>query len=85
MIGEDDSKTYISNGKLKEISEDDGGTIAGYKTEKFTVLANGESHETLWLATDASLIKEFKSLVGMLSEVVLKSYFNHKKGDHNSL
>lgn len=54
--------------KVEIVSEGDGGTIAGYKTEKFNVLANGESYETVWLTTDASLIKEFKSLVGMLSE-----------------
>lgn len=138
MINEDGSKTYISDGKLKEISEDDGtimdsksgdfiyfsplkkiytrgkisdycesmkkimdqmiasmspeykkllgvgkkqkppeveivskgdgGIIAGYKTEKYNVLVNGKPHETVWLATDASLINEFKSLVDMLSE-----------------
>lgn len=54
--------------KVEIVSEGDGGTIAGYKTEKYSILANGESYETVWLSTDASLIKEFKSLVGMLSE-----------------
>jgi hypothetical protein len=54
--------------KVEIVSECDGGTVAGYKTEKFNVLANGESHQTVWLATDASLTKEIKSLVGMLSE-----------------
>jgi len=54
--------------KVEVVSEGDGGTIAGYKTEKYKVLANGTLHERIWLATDASLIKEIKSLVGMLSE-----------------
>ncbi len=50
------------------ISEGDGGTIAGYKTEKYTVMVDGEPYEILWLTTEASLTNEFKSLVGMLSE-----------------
>jgi hypothetical protein len=54
--------------EVEIISEGDGGVIAGYKTVKYKVLANGELHEIMWLAIDASLIKEFKSLVGMLSE-----------------
>jgi hypothetical protein len=54
--------------KVEIISEGDGGTIAGYKTEKFKVMANGQLHETVWLSTDASLMTEIKSLVEMLSE-----------------
>ncbi len=54
--------------KVEIISQGDGGTIAGYKTEKYEVMVDGEPYEILWLATDASLTNEFKSLVGMLSE-----------------
>ncbi|MCK5034072.1 MAG: hypothetical protein KAS18_10575 [Calditrichia bacterium] len=54
--------------KVEIISEGDGGIIAGYKTVKYKVLADGKLHEIMWLTMDASLVKEFKSLVGMLSE-----------------
>lgn len=54
--------------KVEIISEGDGGTIAGCKTEKYKVMVNGEPYEILWLTTDVSLTNEFKSLVGMLSE-----------------
>jgi len=54
--------------KVEIVSEGDGGTIAGYKTDKYRIIANGEPRETIWLATDASLIKEFKSLIAMVSE-----------------
>jgi hypothetical protein len=50
------------------VSEGDGGMIAGYKTEKFNIIANGELYETVWLAPDESLLKEIKSLLGMISE-----------------
>jgi len=69
-----DYKEMIGVGKQQEppkveiITEGEGGKIAGYVTEKYKVLANGVPYETIWLATDASLIKEFKSLVEMLSE-----------------
>lgn len=54
--------------KIKIISEGDGGKIAGYKTTKYKVLADEILDEEIWLAEDASLIKEFASLVNMLSE-----------------
>ena len=53
--------------KVEIVSEGDGGIIAGYKTVKYKVLADGELHETMWLAMDASLVKEFQSLTGILS------------------
>ena len=54
--------------EVEIVSEGDGGIIAGYKTVKYKVMADGELHEMMWLAMDASLVKEFKSLTGILSE-----------------
>jgi len=54
--------------KVEIVSEGDGGVIAGFKTVKFKVLADGELHEIIWLAIDASLVKEIQSLTGILSE-----------------
>ena len=65
MMGMDKKQEPL---KVKIVSEGDGGMIAGYKTVKYKVLANGKLDEEIWLAEDASLVKEFNSLVGMLSE-----------------
>jgi hypothetical protein len=54
--------------KIKVISEGDGGMIAGYKTEKYKILTDDQVYEVVWLATDKSLVKEFESLVGMMTE-----------------
>lgn len=50
------------------ISEGAGGVIAGYKTKRYQVMADGTKHETVWIATDALLVKEFKQLVPLYSE-----------------
>jgi hypothetical protein len=54
--------------KVEIVSEGDGGIIAGYKTVKYKVLADGKLHETMWQAMDAALVKEHQSLLGILSE-----------------
>jgi hypothetical protein len=54
--------------KIQVISDGDGGIIAGYTTEKYKILTDGELYEVVWLATDAGLVKEFKSLVVMMTE-----------------
>ena len=54
--------------KIKVVSEGDGGVIAGYQTEKYKILTDDEVYEVVWLATDKSLIKEFESLVNMMTE-----------------
>ena len=49
-----------------------GGAVAGYKTEKYNVIANGSSHGDVWVTNDASLIKELGSsrvkLAGMIDK-----------------
>lgn len=60
------------NGKAPKVSvtkEGDGGTVAGYKTTKYRVLADGKLHEELWLSTDAALMKE---LGGFYTQVMKK-------------
>ena len=56
--------------EIEIISEGDGGSIAGYKTERYTVNADGQLYETVWITTDSKLTKEFQSLVDMFSEFV---------------
>ena len=46
----------------------DGGTIAGYKTVKYKVLAGGELFKEIWLTLDSSLMKEYKSLMPVLKK-----------------
>ena len=46
----------------------DGGTIAGYKTVKYKVLAGGELFKEIWLTLDSSLMKEYKLLVPVLKK-----------------
>jgi len=46
----------------------DGGTIAGYKTVKYKVLAGGELFKEIWLALDSSLMKEYKPLIPVLKK-----------------
>jgi len=65
MLGMDEKQKPL---KVEIVSQGDGGMMAGYQTEKYSVLANGEPYETVWLATDESLLKEIKSLMGMISE-----------------
>lgn len=45
----------------------DGGTIAGYRTVKYRVTADGRPYQELWLTTDADLVKE----IGKLYPVVM--------------
>lgn len=40
----------------------DGGTIAGYKTVKYRVLADGRPYQELWLTKDLALTKEMRRL-----------------------
>ncbi len=54
--------------KVTVVSEGSGGSLAGYKTEKYKVMADGQLHEELWLATDDVLMKQFKPLVPLFSE-----------------
>lgn len=54
--------------KVTIVSEGSGGTLIGYKTEKYKVMADGELYEELWLTTDDALMKEFKPLVPLFSE-----------------
>jgi len=46
----------------------DGGTIAGYKTVKYKVLAGGELFKEIWLTLDSSLMKEYKPLMPVLKK-----------------
>jgi hypothetical protein len=46
----------------------DGGTIAGYKTVKYKVLAGGELFKEIWLTLDSSLMKEYKLLMPVLKK-----------------
>ena len=46
----------------------DGGTIAGYKTVKYKVLAGGELFKEIWLALDSSLMKEYKPIIPVLKK-----------------
>lgn len=43
------------------VNKGSGGIIAGHKTEKYTVLADGELYEELWIASDISLKKEIQA------------------------
>ena len=54
--------------KVAVVKNGHGETIAGLKTMKYRVLVDGELFEEVWLATEASLMREFKPLVPMLQK-----------------
>jgi len=66
MMGKGTNKTAP---KVSVTKEGDGGTVAGYKTTKYRVTADGKLYEELWLTTDATLMKE---LGGLYTRVMKK-------------
>jgi hypothetical protein len=47
-----------------------GEKVAGYATNKYDVMNNGELYEEMWIATDKELMKDFEPFVEMMTEFV---------------
>ena len=63
------AKTKESSKKdVSIVKAGDGGTVAGYKTVKYKVLVGGELFKEIWLSSDASLMKEYKTLIPVLKK-----------------
>jgi hypothetical protein len=52
--------------KVSVVKTGSGEIIAGFKTVKYKVLVNGKLYKEIWLATDPSLINEYKPIVRMM-------------------
>lgn len=50
------------------VKSGDGGIIAGYKTVKYKVLADGKLFKEIWLSHDSSLMKEYLPLIPVLKK-----------------
>lgn len=54
--------------KVSVVKNGDGETIAGLKTMKYRVMVDGELFEEVWLATNASLMRDYEPLVPILQK-----------------
>jgi hypothetical protein len=54
--------------KVSVVKNGDGETIAGLKTTKYRVMVDGELFEEVWLATNASLMRDYEPLVPILQK-----------------
>lgn len=54
--------------KVSVVKNGDGETIAGLKTTKYRVMVDGELFEEVWLATNASLMRDYQPLVPILQK-----------------
>ena len=48
--------------------EDTSEKVAGFATDKYMVMVNGELYEELWVTTEDDLLKDFKPLMGIIAE-----------------
>lgn len=57
MMSKDDQQKKPA--KIEVIKEGPGGEIAGFKTEKYKVMMDGQLYEEVWLTTEPEFIKDF--------------------------
>lgn len=62
-------KTGTGERKISIDKRGNGEEIAGFKTTKYSIMVDGEIYEELWLAADAQLLKDYKPLIGLLTEL----------------
>jgi hypothetical protein len=47
----------------------EGKKIAGFSTDKYDVVVNGDLYEEVWIATDKGLSEDFRPLMGFIADV----------------
>lgn len=68
MMKEMMGKGRAEKAKFSIVEAGDGGKIAGMKTIKYQILRNGELYKESWIMRDEKLMKEYKTMIGLLTK-----------------
>ncbi len=52
-----------ASGKVTVRKKGAGGTVAGFKTERYEVSVGGKKYEEIWLSRDKRIMKDYKKLI----------------------